>query len=857
MYKLPQYMGQSFFSLPTFTAHFYTMKSIYLLFVLLFSDAILFAQDLQSPAQFLGYTVGTKYTRHHRVVEYFKSVAQARPEMVKLEKYGETNEGRELLITIIASPENLKKIESIRKNNLEMAGVPHEKPTESLADAPAIIWLSYNVHGNETSSSEAAMLTLYTLVDPQNASSKEWLKNLVVILDPCINPDGRDRYVNWFNSMVGMNANPEPLAREHVEPWPGGRSNHYNFDLNRDWAWQTQVESKQRLKKYNEWLPQVHVDYHEQGYDQPYYFAPAAEPFHEVITQWQRDFQGLIGKSNASYFDKNGWLFFTKERFDLLYPSYGDTYPIYKGAIGMTFEQGGIRSGLAIINKNGDTLTLTDRVMHHYTTGISTIETCAKNQQRLVKEFKQFYVDSRNAKNAEYKTYVLTSKDENKLLAVKKLMGQNGIESGTISNKNFKGFNYFTGKEELFVEEGLHLAISAYQPNSVLAKVLMEPRTKLTDSNTYDITAWAIPYAYGIKAYAVKEKLEVTVDAKPASVITVQNANYGLLIPYNSLNSAKVLAQMLKKGVKVRFSTIPFTYKGKEFERGSLIVLKTSNGLVDWNAIANEACQNFHVQPVAVETGMMDKGADFGSTDIKVINAAPKVALISGEQSSSLGAGEIWQFFDQQLDYPLTLVNANDLLRFNLKNYQVLIVPDGVYRTLTDRATTDKLKDFVKSGGKLIAMESAADQLAAAEWGIKLKEDKQEDKQEYAALKKYADQERNSLTGAIPGAIYKVDLDNTHPLAFGYPDYYYTLKQDASLYDFMKEGWNVGVLKKDGYVTGFSGIKVKSKLKDGLLFGVQQMGGGSVIYLADNLMFRQFWENGKLLFCNAIFLAGQ
>lgn len=833
------------------------MKPFSLFFVLLFAASFVIAQEVQSPAQFLGYAVGAKYTRHHRVVEYFKSVAQSRPDMVKLEKYGETNEGRELLITIIASPENLKRIESIRKNNLELAGVLKDKNTETITDAPAIVWLSYNVHGNETSSSEAAMLTLFTLVDPKNSSSKEWLKNVVVILDPCINPDGRDRYVNWFNSMVGMHPNADPMAREHIEPWPGGRSNHYNFDLNRDWAWQTQVESQQRLKKYNEWLPQVHVDYHEQGFDQPYYFAPAAEPYHELITQWQRDFQGLIGKSNASYFDKNGWLFFTKERFDLLYPSYGDTYPIYKGAIGMTFEQGGIRSGLAILNKNGDTLTLTDRVMHHYTTGISTIETSAKNQQRLLKEFKQFFSDSKSGKIGEYKTYVLTSKDENKLLAVKKVLDQNGIESGIISNKTFKGFNYFTGKEESYVDEGLHLAISSYQSNAVLAQVLLEPKTKLRDSNTYDITAWALPYAYGIKAYAVKEKLDVNTDTKPASVVSIQNAAYGLLIPYTSLNSAKVLGHLLKNNVKVRFTTLPFSYNGKEYERGTLIVMKTSNAAINWNAITNEACQKYHVQPIIVETGLMDKGADFGSSDIRVISAAPRVALISGEQSSSLGAGEIWQFFDQQLDYPITLVNANDLGRFNLKNYQVLIVPDGAYRTLTDKATTDKLKDFVKTGGRLIAMESAADQLAGAEWGIKLKEDKQEDKSEYAALKKYADQERTALTGSIPGAIYKVDLDNTHPLAFGYPDFYYTLKQDSNIYEFMKEGWNVGVLKKDAYVTGFSGVKVKSKLKDGTLFGVQQMGAGSVVYLADNLMFRQFWENGKLLFCNAVFLAGQ
>ena len=239
-------------------------------------------------------------SRHHRVVEYFRSVATAKPEMVKLEKYGQTNEGRELVISIIASPENLKRIETIRQNNLQMAGL--SKNSASLSDAPAIVWLSYNVHGNETSSSEAAMKTLFALVDPSNAATKEWLKNTVVIMDPCINPDGRDRYVNWFNSMVGTTPNADPQSREHIEPWPGGRSNHYNFDLNRDWAWQTQVESQQRIKKYNEWMPQVHVDYHEQGYNEPYYFAPAAEPFHEVITPWQRDFQVLIGRNRCQLF---------------------------------------------------------------------------------------------------------------------------------------------------------------------------------------------------------------------------------------------------------------------------------------------------------------------------------------------------------------------------------------------------------------------------------------------------------------------------------------------------------------------------------------------------------------------------
>ncbi|MBV9987109.1 MAG: zinc carboxypeptidase [Chitinophagaceae bacterium] len=831
------------------------MKKLLLIFALLVSVSCM-AQGLQSPEQYLGYRIGTRYTRHHKIVEYFRAVAQAKPEMVKIEKYGETNEGRELIMAFIASPENLARLEAIRANNLRLAGLARDKAAPVMDNAPAIVWLSYNVHGNETSSSEAALMTLYALVDPSNNTTKEWLKNTVVVIDPCINPDGRDRYVNWFNSVVGKNYNADPIAREHSEPWPGGRTNHYNFDLNRDWAWQTQIESQQRIKKYNQWMPQVHVDFHEQGANEPYYFAPAADPFHEVITPWQKDFQVLIGKNNARYFDQNGWLFFTKERFDLLYPSYGDTYPIYNGAIGMTFEQGGGgRGGLGIVKADGDTLTLIDRATHHYTTGLSTIETASRNRQKLMDEFKKYFHDGRSGKPGDYKTYVLTSKDENKIRAVVDLLEKNGIEYGTLSNKAFRGINYNTGKDDAYADEGYHVAVSAFQPKSVLAKVLLEPKTIVTDSNTYDITAWAVPYAYGVKGYAVKEKLDVNKGWPAAPAVAAVSSNYGMLIPYHSFNAAKLIAYLLKHDVKVRFAEKPFSYGGKTYDRGTLIILKTGNPS-NWNQLANEAARTFNIQPVAVETGFMEKGADFGSPDVKVITPF-KVALLTGEQVSSGGAGEVWHYFEQQLDYPVTLINATDIGRANLKNYQVLIMPSGGYRGFSDKATTDKLKDFVRGGGKIIAIDNAVTTLAGADMGLKAREDKSEDKSEYASLKKYGDRENLSLTNTIPGAIYKLELDNTHPLAFGYPDYYFTLKQDETVYDFLKDGWNVGVMKKDAYVTGFTGIKVKSRLKDGVIFGVQDLGGGNIIYFAEDPLFRNFWENGKLLFANAVFLVGQ
>ncbi|HVX51552.1 MAG TPA: M14 family metallopeptidase [Chitinophagaceae bacterium] len=836
------------------------MKKIAVVVFLLVTAFSVYAQNVPSPEQFLGYKAGTHFTPHWKLLAYFKAVADAAPNMVKIEKYGETYEGRDLEVAYIAQPDNLQRLDAIRLNNLRMAGLTRDKMAPVTDGAPAIVWLSYNVHGNEPASSEAAMLTLFALVDPANTTTKEYLKNTVIVIDPCINPDGRDRYVNWYNTTVGATYNPDIQAREHAEPWPQGRTNHYNFDLNRDWAWQTQKESQQRLKLYNQWLPEVHVDFHEQGYNAPYYFAPAAAPYHEVITQWQKDFQVMIGKNNAKYFDNNGWLFFTKEEFDLFYPSYGDTYPIYSGSIGMTFEQGGIGAGLGVQTRDGDTLTLVERALHHYTTSISTIETASKNAGKLVTEFKKFFDDNRSGAGFDYKTYVLTANDPNKLAAVADLLQKNSIEYGTATAKTFRGINYASGKDEAYSDEGYQLAVTTNQPKGKLVKVLFEPKSYLSDSNTYDITAWSLPYVYGVNAWEVKEKLDIGPYNQAPAVTTVQSP-YGLLIPYTSLNDAQLLGYLLQKKVKVRYSLKPFTYNGKNYDRGTLIILKGHNG-DDWNAVTNEACKMFNVQADEVTSGFMEKGADFGSSDVRFIHA-PRVALLTGNHVSSSSAGEVWNFFDQTLRYPVTLLNAENAGYYNLSNYDVLILPDGNYSAFDSKNGAEKLQEFVRGGGKIITMESGVNVLTQGDWGLKEKEtddnndSKSKGDSDYSALKKYGDQEKEYLTSTVPGAIYKVDLDNTHPLAFGYPNTYYTLKQDNKIYQFLKDGWNVGVIKQAAYTSGFVGSKVKPSLKNGLIIGALEYGRGNAVFFADDVLFRMFWQNGKLLFANAVFLVGQ
>jgi hypothetical protein len=839
--------------------------------LVLLSISLVSQSQLKSPEQFLGYPLGSRFTPHFNIVNYCRQVAETNPTMVKLEQYGTTNEGRPLLLLYISSPENQARLEEIRSNNLRLAGMSPDKAAAN-ENGPSIVWLSYNVHGNETSSSEAAMLTLYELANPVNNKAKEWLKNTVVILDPCINPDGRDRYVNWFNSVVGQKPNPLPYTREHSEPWPGGRSNHYYFDLNRDWVWQTQVETRQRIVKYNQWLPHVHVDFHEQGYNNPYYFAPAAEPYHEVITPWQRDFQVTIGKNHAKYFDQNGWLFFTKESFDLFYPSYGDTYPLYRGAIGMTYEQGGHgRGGASVINDAGDTLTLWDRLYHHFTTGLSTIEITSQNAGKVVSEFKKYYDKARNTPMGDFKAYVVKADAGDRLTRLKELLDRNKIDwyDGT-NNASFTGFNYFTAKQEAFKTTNRDIIINANQPNSNLLKVLFERDSKLSDSATYDITAWSIPFCYGLTTYGLPAYVSgVTKTQSVATVNTGATANESTaawLVRWNGVNSMRFLSEVLQKNIKVRYAEKPFSAGRQDYDRGTLIITRAGNQSSGQSlgSVIQEVARKANISCDPVSSTFVDKGLDFGSDRVHVIQK-PKIAVLAGSGISSLGMGEIWHFFEAGINYPVSVVWSDDLNSGVLKEINTLILPDGNYRFLADKATNDGLKDWVRGGGRIIALEGAVSQLSRGEWGIKLKtddskkDDKKDDgKDDYNLLRRYENRERDYLSNFSPGAIYKLELDNSHPLAFGYDASYYTLKQDDRIYEFFKEdGWNVGIIKKDNQVAGFVGSKLKEKLRDGLVFGVQGMGRGSVVFLADNPLFRSFWENGKLLFGNAVFLVGQ
>jgi hypothetical protein len=842
------------------------MKHAYALALLLGIGGMnaLHAQSVPSPEAFLGYAPGAQFTYHYRVVEYFRAVDAQSPK-VQVFSYGRTNEDRELIAAAVSAPEHLARLDEIKRNQRIIAGL--EAGTVQGPVVP-VVWLSYNIHGNESVSTEAAMVTLHYLA---TADTGNWLQDVVVILDPCINPDGRDRYVNWYRQAAASPPSALRAAYEHHEPWPGGRYNHYLFDLNRDWCWQTQLESRQRADLYRQWMPHVHVDFHEMGPESPYFFSPPARPYHEVLTPWQREFLQLAGRNHARYFDRNGWLYFTKEVFDLYYPSYGDTWPAYQGAIGFTYEQGGSgRAGLGIQISNGDTLTLADRIAHHYTTGLSTVETAWRNRERLLREFEAFFQSARQNPEGAYKSYIIKgSQDPARLRRLLELMDRNQIRYGypASAGRTLSGWSYAQTANASFRLEAGDLVLPMHQPQSRLLRVLFEPKSRLEDSLTYDLTAWALPYAYGVDAFAVAEAVKLS--DKPASLAFEPNRvsparPYAYLSAWKDVQDVRFLAALAQAGILARSAAAPFILNGQQFDRGTLIITRTDNPGPSFDEtlirIANEQQQPLTLAP----TGFVDAGRDFGSDAVQ-LTRKPKVALVNGPGAAATSFGELWHYFEQELRYPATVIHTQYLAEVDLAEFDVVVLGDGNYRRFQE-----KLLEYARKGGRIVALEGAVELFArlpkgTEETALSLAYAEQQEAEAKAAkekpfepgdkLRRYEDTERASLQEFTAGSIYRVLLDASHPLAFGEDSVFFALKNSSSTYPWLGEnGWNVGVIRDSLPVAGFTGHLLQRRLYNSLAIGAESYGRGELVYFADSPIFRQFWHGGKLLLGNAVFL---
>lgn len=825
------------------------------LFGLLLAVALNAQAPFKTPGQFLPHQLGAQFTPHHLLTDYFEYLAGQSPATMRLQAYGSTNEARPLQIAIFSAPENIARLEAIRRNNRRLAGL--ESGAAETSSPIAIVWLSMSVHGNEPSGSECSMQLAWELAAQTDPNIQSWLKNTVVILDPALNPDGYDRYTHWYRMASSKWTLPQPEAREHREPWPGGRTNHYYFDLNRDWAWATQVETRQRLKIYHDWLPHIHADLHEQYPNSPYYFAPAAEPMHDYITHWQRQFQTEIGKNHAGYFDKAGWLYFTKEVFDLFYPSYGDTYPLFNGAIGMTYEQAGHGlAGRAFLQHNDDTLTLADRIEHHLSTSRSTIEMGSKHARDLVDNFQSFYRRAAEKPEGKYAAYVLpATNDPNKINQLCALLDRHEIRYGLAGeNKTgVKAFAYQTGADTVTEIAANDLVISASQPHSTLLQVLFEPESRLADSLTYDITAWALPFAFGLEAYALKNRLEPKKPAKylQAPEVRIAAKPYAWCIRRRSLADAAFLADLLQQDVRVRSASREFALADQVFEPGALVITRADNmrqdEALDAIVLAAGAKHNATLHPIF--TGFASRGADLGSEAFALIRK-PEIAIVYGEEAEDNAYGHLWHFFEQELDYPAVPIHHEAISRIPLANYAAIVFPSGNYNL--PEADLKRLRDWVRDGGRLIALEQAVRAFADKDgFELKTKQAFKPDSTDQKLL--YREKERREISKQTPGAVVETAIDPTHPLCFGLGNTYCSLKTNSNLFE-TGEGVYAPIRLAENYRHyGFIGSELKPQLDKTPVVAVQRMGRGEVLYFVDNPLFRSFWQQGKVIFCNALF----
>lgn len=611
-------------------------------------------QDITSPQEYLGYELGAEYTFHHQVMDYFKQLDEE-SDKLSFHKYGSTYEGRDLYYAVISSEENMDNIESIRTANVELANNP--EPT-SIDGKPVVVWMSYNVHGNEASSSEAAMQTAYRLIAATDNETSNWLDNSVIIIDPMINPDGRDRYVYWYKSSRANILNTDANDLEHDEIWPGGRTNHYWFDLNRDWVWLVHPESQGRIAAYQQWMPQVHMDFHEQGFNNNYFLMPGTTPRNKELPDAYESWSDRFGRGAGEKFDEAGLNYATRESFDFFYPGYGSSYPSVMGGIGMLAEQGGhSRGGRAVTTDDGYVLSLRQRVFDHYLNGVSIVETAVENKEGLLDYFKNSVSQSSQRGNTE--AYILKNNANDYTYQVINMLQKHNvrIERATDDFNQRNAYSYWDGSSSTRSFEAGDFIIKTDQPKHLFINTLFRNQLQIEDSVMYDMATWSVPLAYNLDAVWTTNSVGVstemvTEDLSYPSAIENSNAQYAYVIDWKQRHAPKALARLWDMGYNVRSAGRTFSYQGKEYTAGSLIVLVGRN-YEKRDQIANDMRDLIEEVDVVVEgfdTGRMDTGMDLASSDSEPVKK-PKVALMIDSPFSSYTAGQLWFLFDQWTEF--------------------------------------------------------------------------------------------------------------------------------------------------------------------------------------------------------------
>lgn len=821
-----------------------------------------FNKSIPSPQEFLGYEIGEFHTRHDRIVAYFNKLAEL-SDRVHVQEIGETYEQRPMIVATITSPENYRNLENIRSEHLELTDP--KSPLPELENMPVIIQLGYNVHGNEPSSSEASMLTAWYLTASEDTEVLRYLDEAVIFVEPVLNPDGRDRHTNWANMHRGFPPVADANDREHNEVWPSGRVNHYWFDLNRDWLPLVHLESQARLDFYHRWYPNVVTDFHEMGTNSTYFFEPT-KPYgseNPIIPRSNyEELNNLLAPYFAEAMNEIGSLYFTKEVFDNSYPGYGSTYPDIQGGLGLVFEQASSRGHLQE-SIHGD-VSFAFTIRNHLVNSLATVKAAVENREVFLRHQRDFFVSALEQARDHYaKGYVFSEgEDRNRTKAFVDLLLQHKI-------KVYEAENDIRAAKRTF-EKNNSYVVPAEQSQFRMVATMFDTVTKFHDSLFYDTSAWSMVHAYGLPSSALRarEMRGVAVGEQVDSSFlepreyVVTRSDYAYLFGWQDYNSPRILHELLKRGIITKTAFKPLSIQSnsgrKEIGYGSILVPVVMQKMTgeELHSLMNELANKHQVGIESVSGGLSSSGIDLGSRNFVRVET-PEPLMLIGEGISQYEAGEVWHLLDSKLNMPLTKVDILDFRRVNLEKYNELIMVNGNYRLLQEQ-DVERIKDWVEHGGTLIAQKSAVawaiDNELVKEEELVIK-DTTANKEKERVRYDFVSAEAREGAKMIGGSMYRVDLDITHPLGFGYTNRDLVIYRNSNL--FLKLPENpysaVAVYKEDPLVSGYVSEENLEKLPGTSSITVSELGSGRVILFVDNPNFRGTWYGTNKLFFNALF----
>jgi hypothetical protein len=805
---------------------------------------ISYNQTIPKPQDVIGHEVGEWHVTHDKLMFYMQTLAMA-SDRISIENRGATFEGRPILLLTITSPANHQKLEEIRKQHLALSengstGLP-------LEDMPIVVYQGFSVHGNEPSGANAGLAYAYYLAAAQGPEIEALLNNTVILMDPSFNPDGLQRFAYWANTNRSINLNPDGNEREYHEVWPGGRTNHYWFDVNRDWLPVQLPESRARIKTFHQWLPNILTDHHEMGTNATFFFQPG-EPtrVHPLTPKMNQELTAEIGTYHAKALDKIGSLYYSEENYDDYYYGKGSTFPDVMGSIGILFEQASSRGHIQE-SENG-ILTFPFTIRNQFTTALSTIE-AAQNMRSKLLRFQRDYYQTQRDEAARGKTKAIVfgdEKDAAKTWHLAEILNRQNIKFHELNQEvTLSGTTY---------KKGAGYVVPMNQKNHRLIKAMFEKRTTFTDSLFYDISAWTFPLAFNVDYEEVSSLSMAGPEISNFTPLTGEvsaQSDYAYLFEWHEYYTPKALNKILEKGIRAKVAQYPFSMDGVTYDYGTVMIPVQNQELGKkelYEFLTGVAKESFiHIK--AVSTGQT-RGIDLGSGDFDPVKKQ-KVAIIVGEGIRSYDAGEIWHLFDTRYDIKLTKIDTEYFGRTDLSSYTDIIIPGTWGAGGLTKTNAEKLKEWVKSGGTLIGYRTTANWFDQQEFmDLKFRKDT-------LVAKDISFGEKDDFQGAqvTGGAIFQTNIDRSHPINFGYKNNTLAMFRNSNIYlEPEKDSYNNPIqYTSNPLLSGYISEENAKLIKNSVPFKVKRMGSGRVILFTDNTNFRAFWYGTNKLLMNAIF----